>query len=162
MKIKLKHTKFQMIVEAVTVLLLIGMVIYPLVVWKSIPDRIPMHYNFAGEINRWGDKKELIALPIIGVVLYAMLTAVIQFPAIWNIPVTVTDTNSKKVYGCLKSMLIVIKAEMMAVFFYLSYHGTQVRPLSASFTQITLFTVFGTLIFYIIKVVRISKPSKTS
>ncbi len=40
-------------------------------VWlQFLPDRVPLHYNFAGEIDRWGSKWELLLLPGI-VVLFA-------------------------------------------------------------------------------------------
>ncbi len=33
-------------------------------IWlQFLPDRVPLHYNFAGEIDRWGSKWELLLLP---------------------------------------------------------------------------------------------------
>ena len=31
-------------------------------IWNSLPIRVPMHYNMSGEIDRYGDKSELILL----------------------------------------------------------------------------------------------------
>lgn len=45
---------------------LIGIVLAPFVylalVWKSLPEKVPMHWNYKGEIDRWGGKYSLIAL----------------------------------------------------------------------------------------------------
>lgn len=47
----------------------------PIALWGRIPDRIPGHYNAAGEIDRWTGKWELFLLPAFGVILYMMLSA---------------------------------------------------------------------------------------
>lgn len=44
---------------------------------KFMPDTVPLHYNFAGEIDRWGSKYEhflMPALPIVFVVLMQVIT----------------------------------------------------------------------------------------
>lgn len=34
-------------------------------VFQFLPDKIPAHYNFAGEIDRWGSKYEIFMYPIV-------------------------------------------------------------------------------------------------
>lgn len=157
MKIKLKYTKFQIIAEIIAIFSLIGMFVYPFIMWGDMPDKIPMHYNGAGEITRLGSKYELIILSIVGVFLYLLITVVMFFPSIWNVPVTVTDKNKDRVYGCIRSMIVLLKAEIMASFLYLIYNSIQAQPLSSDFLQIELTTIFGTLIFYIIRLIKVSK-----
>ena len=38
---------------------------YLIYIWPSLPQRVPMHWNSAGEIDRWGDKTEIIILPFL-------------------------------------------------------------------------------------------------
>ena len=38
--------------------------IYLAYIWQSLPDKVPMHWNIKGEIDRFGDKSELILIPI--------------------------------------------------------------------------------------------------
>jgi len=33
--------------------------------WKELPKKVPMHWNIRGEIDRFGDKTELILIPIL-------------------------------------------------------------------------------------------------
>lgn len=40
------------------------------------PDTIPLHYNFKGEVDRWGTKYENLLFPIITVILGVLLTVV--------------------------------------------------------------------------------------
>jgi uncharacterized membrane protein len=59
---KLKKTAWDWITEALSLALVLGTILYLIVMWKSIPDTIPAHYNAAGEVNRWGGKSELLML----------------------------------------------------------------------------------------------------
>lgn len=48
---------------------LIGIVILPFTylayVWNNLPNKVPVHWNLKGEIDRYGDKSELILIPIL-------------------------------------------------------------------------------------------------
>ena len=57
---KIKPTAADVIMEILSLVLMIGVSLYIFIRWSSIPDKIPMHYNFAGEIDRWGGKGELL------------------------------------------------------------------------------------------------------
>lgn len=157
MRIKLKYTKVQSALEILSLLILIGTYVYLLIRWKDLPELVPGHYNAAGEIDRWGSKSELIALPIVSTFLYALVTIVTHFPNIWNVPVGITGANRDRVYGIIKDMILIMKAETMAIFFYLSYNGIEVQLLHPLFTLITLTGVFGTLSFFLIRLAVISK-----
>lgn len=39
--------------------------IYLAYVWNQLPERVPMHWNLQGEVNRYGDKTELILMPVL-------------------------------------------------------------------------------------------------
>ena len=48
---------------------LIAIVLLPFVylayIWNQLPEKVPMHWNIKGEIDRYGDKIELIIIPIL-------------------------------------------------------------------------------------------------
>ncbi|MDN3491728.1 SdpI family protein [Winogradskyella bathintestinalis] len=48
---------------------LIAIVLLPFIylayIWDQLPDKVPMHWNMEGEIDRYGEKVELIIIPII-------------------------------------------------------------------------------------------------
>ncbi|MEW5674790.1 SdpI family protein [Flavobacterium enshiense] len=46
-------------------------------IWSSLPQKVPMHWNASGEIDRWGDKTETIIIPILTVGLSYFLLLVI-------------------------------------------------------------------------------------
>ena len=39
--------------------------VYLAYIWPSLPQRVPMHWNASGEIDRWGDKSETLMIPIL-------------------------------------------------------------------------------------------------
>ncbi|MEN6339812.1 MAG: DUF1648 domain-containing protein, partial [Clostridiaceae bacterium] len=113
---KPKKSAWGRITETLSLALMIGTIVYLIVMWRSIPDTIPAHYNAAGEVNRWGDKSELIFLPIIGGMLYFLITLVQQYPQAWNTGVAVTEQNRERVYRILGNLIGTTKLMMLLVF----------------------------------------------
>lgn len=74
MKNRFRLTPLQKGIEGLCLALSAGMLLGPLLFWSRLPDRIPGHYNGAGEIDRWADKWELLLLPVFGVLLYLFLS----------------------------------------------------------------------------------------
>ena len=158
-KFKVKNTKFQMVLEVIAVIILLGMYAFLILRWNELPDRVPGHYNASGVINRWGNKSELIILPIVSTVMYLLLTVIELFPSAWNIPVTATENNVDKIYGGVKSMMLFLKVEMLINFFYLNYNSIQAKSLPSNYLPIVLVILFCTITFFITRTVRLSHTS---
>ena len=43
---------------------------------KFMPDTVPLHYNFAGEIDRWGSKYEHLLMPVFLIVFVILMQVV--------------------------------------------------------------------------------------
>lgn len=151
---KLSYTRFQKAIEFITVIILLGTLIYLILSWGKLPDKIPAHYNPAGVVDRWGSKNEILTIPIMSIALYILLTIVSFFPSIWNVPVKITEENRWFVYYNLKTMLILIKLEIIILFSYITYCNIKVQSLGGWFLPIELIMIFGTLTYYLIKVTR--------
>lgn len=156
-KERVPSTWFHKLIEIITLFILIIMIIYPFVMWNTLPSKIPAHYNALGEIDRWGTKYELFVLPIVGVFLYGLMSLVSLFPSAWNIPVTVTRENRKRVYQTVKSLLVFMKLEVIVLFGYLEYHSTQMKNMPGSFLGIVLVVLFGTVFYYIARMYWVAK-----
>lgn len=156
-KMKLKHTKFQIFLEIISILLLIGMFAVLILNWSNIPDKIPGHYNALGEVDRWGNKSELLLLPMIGTILYLFLTVVCFFPSIWNVPTEITDKNRGFVYSNLLTMMILLKAFILVTFSFLNLNSMQTKALPVFFLPIFLFIIFGIIIFFVVRTIKVSK-----
>ena len=47
---KLKKTRFDVLLNVLCLIQLIGMILFLLIYWPHIPQQIPMHYDLAGNI----------------------------------------------------------------------------------------------------------------
>jgi uncharacterized membrane protein len=154
---KLRHTKLQVVLEAICATLIIAMFVLPLVGWNTIPDKLPMHFNAAGEIDRMGNKDGLIVLPVVGVILYGLCTFVSFILRVWTIPSAKQDDRTFQVFRDLTGMIIFMKTELLVFFLIITLSMMYVRPLPAIFTPGVYLIVFATLIYYIIRIVRHSR-----
>lgn len=152
---KAKKSIYEIFVEAACLVLLIGVLLYLFLNWSKIPDRIPGHYNAMGEIDRMGSKGELLVVPIINWIMYIGLTVIARFPQTWNTGVTVTEENKERVYRVLKNMLITVKLIVVAIFSFLSINSAQAKALPVWFLPVFLLLMFGSIIFFIRKLVRV-------
>lgn len=154
---KIENTKADRILDIIGWILLIGTLAYLILGWSSYPDQIPMHYNGAGEIDRWGGKGEIIVIEVVMWILYLGIGLVEKYPQIWNTGVEVTTQNKEKVYRILKYMLKTLKTLTALIFAYLIVNSLQGTPLPGWFTPATLILVFGDMAFWLVLLYRIRK-----
>lgn len=64
--------------------LLCGVSLYLILAWDTLPTQIPGHFNAAGAIDRWGSRTELWVCPVVGLVLWGMLTLLELVLRRWN------------------------------------------------------------------------------
>lgn len=151
---KIKNTKVDWIIEAICLLLLGGITLYLILNWSSMPDKIPMHYNAAGEIDRWGKKTEIIFIPVMSWFIYGLTTLTEKYPNSWNVGVQVTDENAPRVYRILKSMIKTTKLCMVIAFCYITVCSITARSMSPWALPIELIIIFGNLIYWLVKLFR--------
>lgn len=154
----LKYTKLQILLEAAAVIILLGTFGYLLVHWPDIPDKIPMHYNAAGEADRIAPKNQILFLPLTSLFLYILITVLTFFPSSWNIPANITDENREKVYGYVKYLIILLKAEVLGGFFYITYMiANGHKSLTGWFLPVFLIVIFFTITAFLFLIVRAGK-----
>jgi hypothetical protein len=132
-----------------------GVIIYLFVAWGSLPDKVPGHYNAAGEIDRMGSRYELLITPIVGWLMYLGISVVERFPQVWNTGVTVTEENKERVYRVIRNMLSTLKIIMILVFVFLTINSSLSTPLPVWFTPTYIILIFGTLILFIIRLIKV-------
>ncbi len=62
-KLNIPKTMGEKIGDGIGLTLYIGSILFLAYLWKDLPDKVPAHYNFAGEVDRWGSKWELWIFP---------------------------------------------------------------------------------------------------
>lgn len=151
----IKNNKIDRIIEFMCLTLLIGVTAYLIFNWGSIPDKIPVHYDWEGNIDRWGNKAEVMILPIMSWFLYLLITGLQQVPLAWNTGVKITEENEERVYRTLKYLMETLKLIVVADLSYMTINSLMGKSLSGWFTMIVLVAVFGNLIFWIVRLYQV-------
>ena len=123
----------------------------------QLPEKIPIHYNAAGVIDRYGNKLEIFILLIVTWVMYIGLSLVTRVPQFWNTGVSVTAENKDRVYRILKNMLKIIKMEIIVIFCYLIYNTTTLYDLPKWFVPAFLVLLFSTMLISFIVLIKKAK-----
>lgn len=152
---KVSRSKYDIFVETACLFCLIGGCIYLVLIWHSVPDQIPVHYNFAGEIDNMGNKKSIFFIIIVNWLLYFFITALEQVPRIWNTGVTVTPENRARVYRVLKNMIGSTKLACVVMFSYLMIQTVTARKLPSVFLPIFMGALFGIIVYFIVRLVQV-------
>jgi uncharacterized membrane protein len=82
--------------------------------WSRVPDRMPVHWNAAGEVDRYGSRLEgLLVLPALAVGIWALMTALPSLDRTGNLD------NSRPALNAIRdatlAMLCVLHAAMLAI-----------------------------------------------
>ncbi len=152
---KMKKTVIDYISDIICWGIAIGIPLYLIIDWKNIPSEIPMHYDALGNVDRWGSKGELLILPIMTFIMCAFISVIECFPQVWNTGVKVTEENKERVYRVLKNMLKTVKLIAIVDFAFMTICSIMCKDLPIWFGPVFLFLVFGDLVFWLIKLVRI-------
>ncbi len=145
---------YSIVLNWICLLILIGSSLYLLLSWVSIPDKIPGHYNAVGEIDRWGNKAELLILPVISWITYIGLSIVERFPSMWNTGVKITVENRERIYAIILNMIVTLKLVTTSIFVFITVNSALAKPLPICFTPIFLILTFGTLLFFMVSLFR--------
>ena len=141
--VKIRSNLADKIMQGLGLALMVGVSLYLIIGWSSFPDKVPMHYGAAGEIDRWGGKGEILFLVVLWWIMYLVISAVERFPQIWNTGVKGDGCKSGQVYRTLKYATVVsLKLIVTADFAYMIVNITLCRPLGGWFTPVFLVLVF--------------------
>ncbi|WP_228236415.1 SdpI family protein [Allomuricauda sp. M10] len=121
---------------------LIGIVLLPFLylayVWNQLPEQVPLHYNLKGEVDRYGDKSELIMIPI----LLPLLIYVIFLAVPYIDPKKQIQKMGSK-YDNLKLILTAFMSGLALFIIYSTKNGSMGNPNIIFLICGVLFVVLG-------------------
>jgi len=92
---------------------------YPLFFLNDLGDAsVPIHYNFQGQVDGWGDRSSIWMQPILALIVYFLFSILVKFPEKLNYPIKVTKENSNILYKLMINMLRHIKLICLILFAY--------------------------------------------
>jgi len=121
---------------------LIGIVLLPFLylayVWNQLPTQVPLHWNLKGEVDRYGDKSELILIPI----LTSLLIYVIFLAVPYIDPKKQIQKMGKK-YDTLKWIITTFMSVLALFIIYTAKNQSIANPNYILLLFGVLFIIFG-------------------
>ncbi|MEL6560177.1 MAG: DUF1648 domain-containing protein [Bacteroidota bacterium] len=163
-KLKVKKEPLDWLIEIIGFLVLAAATTYVLLNYSVLPDRIPTHYDLDGNPDGFGNKSKLLILLTVTVSMFVALLILNRFPYLFNYPTTVTAENAPKLYGQATRMMRSLNTVIVLAFSYLIYSTIQTAfnsqdGLGNYFTPVLLMSVFGLIIYYLVKTIRTGKSA---
>jgi uncharacterized membrane protein len=155
-KIKIRRTTLDWVIEFIGLFFLIILIALPFIFSGKLPDRIPTHFNIAGEPDGYGSKMTLWILPLTAAIMYIGMTILEAFPYIYNYPVEITPENAVSQYKLGTRLIRILKTTIAILFSFLSYQTMKTALGSAAglgkvFLPVFLMITFGIIIIYLVR-----------
>jgi uncharacterized membrane protein len=131
---------------------------------EPLPERIPMHFDAAGNANGWGPPSALALLPVVAAGLYLLITVISLLPTGIRSKVTLTPESRERIQALTRQMLAWIKAEIVGLFLFIQWFilagikdGSNKIP--AIPPPVLLVVIFATVGWHLVAVFRAMKPA---
>jgi uncharacterized membrane protein len=100
---------------------IIAPAIYLAIVWNTLPETLPMHFNLKGEIDRFGSKNELVTMILILIVVNAVVYLLL--PQVYRIdPKRYAAENKGRLFRIAFAVAVFTSA-VLCLIIYSSIHG---------------------------------------
>lgn len=161
-RIKIALRPFDRTVEALSWFSLALLWLVVLFNYAQLPLTIASHFNAAGVVDGYGDKKEIFTLPIIGTFIFVLLTVLNNYPHLFNYPTNITPQNALVQYTNATKMLRYLKFAIGILFLLITTVTLKVAAGKAEglgpwFLPISLGLIFTVVAFFIVKSLKRNK-----
>ncbi len=134
---------------------------------NRLPQRIPTHFDMAGNPNGWGPPNTLLLLPIVATGAYLLITVLAGISTSFNYPVRITAQNLPFIQEQTRNMASWIKVEMICLFSYIQSAIIEAARssefhLSGLMIPVFMLVVFGTVGWYLVAIIRGAKVREDS
>lgn len=101
----------------------------------ALPESIPAHYNFAGEVDRWGSKYETLIFPAINVIFALIMVQVMRIASRQE----GGGENNDRICGLITVLCLVLFDAMALYFLWLAFQQTgNLAELAVDVNQLTM------------------------
>lgn len=149
---------FRMI-HRITVGIGFASILLPILFWKRIPDRIPMHFNGAGVVDAWSDKSTLILLFFVVLLLLGIVCVVEYFVRSAGMSKS-AGVSEKQNLKTLYPALVLMNFFLQLMFAYIIVCCVTTRELGQLFLPVSLGCTFAPLVWYVVKYRKAGGASK--
>jgi uncharacterized membrane protein len=97
--------------------------LYLAYVWNSLPEKVPLHWNIEGEIDRYGEKSDLILIPVLlPLLIYVLFTIIPKIDPKGKIK------NMGNKYTILKTIMTLFMSVLSMIIIYIALNETFYNP----------------------------------
>ncbi|MDO4862472.1 MAG: DUF1648 domain-containing protein [Eubacteriales bacterium] len=140
---------------ALSALCFLFTLIYGCVKLPQLPDLLPSHYNFAGEIDGWSGKAGAVSAPmVIGFILLVILGPIQFFPQVWNNTQGVPAYKLPRVIRATRTMLDMMLFASEAFFAYTLICAVHLTPLHPAATPVFMLLLFVPIVIVLVETFR--------
>lgn len=131
----------------------------------NLPQQIPVHFNTAGEIDRYGSKYVACGLPGLACFIYVLLSYVNRSPESFNYPFAITEATASRHYKLAMNFIrwirLTIVLTFSAIFLNMIHAAENGSAIFGIFLlPIILLLVFLPILFYLFLAYRIRNSEK--
>lgn len=153
-KHELQSRGFSIALESAAILGLVFHLATLLSAWRLLPEEIPVHFNFWGQADRFGDRSELFVLLILSITAFGALTWLSRHPEKMNLAVRIDAENRGPQYYIASILAKVLKIEVVWLFALVSYQivagsGESRSDLMSYFVPLVIVVFLFTLVGYL-------------
>lgn len=129
---------------------------------NKLPDRVPTHFNAAGQANAWGEPTGMILMPAIAIGLYLLMSIVARFPDAFHYPVRVTPLNIERLQSITLDMIAWLKLELVCLFAVLQWAFIQAARSGSGrlfplILPVSIVAIFGVIGWHFIAIFRVAR-----
>ncbi len=154
---KPRYTPLLIVLDALSILLIFLTFMYVFAVWPELPDQLPTHYNFAGEVDGWSGRSSIWLLPVLSAVIFATTSLSMFFPKYINLPVRITDENRRRVIHEALLMMGFLKLIMIAMFSAITFFTARLANLPSWLMFVFLGLLFLDVVLFFVRVKRAAR-----
>lgn len=132
MKTKQYLSHIGLVLEGIAIASLIAQAILILAAWNTLPEVIPVHFDWTGNPDGFGNKSDLLLLLGLSIATYVGLTWLGRYPEKFNYPWTITEANADHQYHLAAGFLRVMKTQIVMIFAFLAWRTVAISANEAS------------------------------
>ena len=129
---------------------------------QPLPERIPMHFDAAGNANGWGPPSSLTLLPVVAAGLYLLITVISLLPTGIKSAVKLTPESRERIQTLTRRMLVWLKAELVCLFLCIQWFilagiregSNSIPPLAVPAFLVVIFATVGWHIVAVFRAMR--------
>ncbi len=103
-------------------------VIFLIQMWSSIPDEVPVHFDLFGKPDAWGEKKSLLLMPVITIIIFSIFTVFSHSSRLLEIFLNLPPftEKTKRLYRKLSILIQLFKVDIVWLFSLLEFQIIQI------------------------------------